>query len=359
MRSKLPEMKKESEPTRAGESARSAAEERAYNSSRQRWLNVLLSMICPGLLWTHKGYAWRGMWVNLFFIAALLAYAVIWVWLKFYPVGPTLWFLGGWFVIALMNAWDASRAPNLREISPRSMELGVFAVATWFGPLLVLAAFVSANIASVVTMRSASMFPTALPGDVMLIDRSALFLAWPRPGDIVLYRLPGENLMRMGRVVGLPGDLISFHDGKLIASRYPVSHGAVEEHFAANFSAATGLDPNEVGARFESLGDVVYTVAGTHETQSANAYEGREWKVGERELFLLNDNRGHIDDSRAFGPISVHSLIGMPIYVMRSVAGDAEMRRLRSGTALQEARSVRALQLEMHQNALPVSKELD
>lgn len=307
----------------------------------------VVSMVCPGILWAHKGYLVRGIFINLLFVAAWVVYAAAWVWWKFYPVYPTLWFAGGWVFLLAMNARDAIAAPSLRSVPPRSMELGAFSIATWFGLLLIFSGFFSANIASVVTMRSASMFPTVLPGDVMLVDRSAMYMAWPRPGDVVLYRVPGESMTRMGRVVGLPGDLISFHDGDLVASRFPVAQGELAEPFASRFSAATGLAPEVVGARFESLGNIVYTVAGTEPNQSTQSFDEREWKIGDRELFILNDNRGHIDDSRAFGPIDVRQLIGMPIYVLRSSAGDRRLRRVRGGTAMQTPRSVWALQQEV------------
>lgn len=313
----------------------------------------LASMLCPGFVWAHKGYVARAFWVNLLFFSVWVAYLGVWIWWKFYPVAPTLWVFGGWIVLLALNAIDAARAPRVRSVAPSSMFLSAFAFVTWFGLLLGLASYATSNVASGVVMRSASMFPTVLPGDVVLVDRGVYYMSGPRAGDVVLYRAPGENLVRMGRIVGLPGDFITFQDGELIASRFEVGQAAVEGAYAQAFTHATGFDPQVVGARFESLGERVYAVAGTEMSASKESFEGEEWLVEERELFLLNDNRGHIDDSRAFGPIPLRNILGMPLYVLSTRAQDPTLRRVRSGTAMQEARSIDALRREAaHHRAL-------
>ena len=242
----------------------------------------LASMLCPGFVWAHKGYLARALWVNLLFFSVWIAYLGVWIWWKFYPVTPTLWVFGGWIVLLGLNAVHPARPPRLRSIAPTSMFLSAFAFVTWFGLLLGLASYATSNVASGVVMRSASMFPTVLPGDVVLVDRGVYYMSGPRAGDVVLYRAPRENLVRMARVVGLPGDFITFQDGELIVSRFEVGHAAVEGAYAQAFAMATGFDPHVVGARFESLGERVYAVAGTEMSASKESFEGAECRVGDR-----------------------------------------------------------------------------
>lgn len=62
-----------------------------------------------------------------------------------------------------------------------------------------------------------SMQPTYRNGQVNCINRLAYLRHEPRRGDIVSVRLsdPGGNpsLMYMKRIIGLPGETVSFHDG--------------------------------------------------------------------------------------------------------------------------------------------------
>lgn len=303
-------------------------------------------MLCPGLLWAHKGYMARAFWVNLLFIAVWVAYLFAWIWWKFHPTVPSAWLFGGWLLLMLFNARDADRAMNLVDVPPSSTFLGVFAITTWFGLILGLASYTTGSVASVVTMRSASMFPTSLPGDVMVVDRSVFYMSRPRIGDVVMYRAPGEHMLRVARIVGLPDDLIRFEHGELIGSRYTVSQGTVDGDYAQAFQRATGMSPDMAGARFEAMGQKVYTVAGTQGTQASESFNGREWHVGPNELFVLNDNRGHIDDSRVFGAIPLRNIVGMPIFVLQSKVKDDALRRARSGSVLQQPRSIDMLRRE-------------
>ena len=62
-----------------------------------------------------------------------------------------------------------------------------------------------------------SMLPTYHTGQVNCINRLAYLRHEPQRGDIVSVRLsdPGGNpsLMYMKRIIGLPGETVSFHDG--------------------------------------------------------------------------------------------------------------------------------------------------
>jgi signal peptidase I len=71
-----------------------------------------------------------------------------------------------------------------------------------------------------------SMEPTYHTGQVNCVNRLAYLRHEPRRGDIVSVRLAGPSIMFMKRVIGLPGETVWFHegrvyiDGKLLAEPY-------------------------------------------------------------------------------------------------------------------------------------------
>jgi signal peptidase I len=58
-----------------------------------------------------------------------------------------------------------------------------------------------------------SMEPTFHNRSINFINRLSYIRSEPRRGDVVGIRLAGEHLMFLKRVVGLPGEAVSFEDG--------------------------------------------------------------------------------------------------------------------------------------------------
>lgn len=84
-----------------------------------------------------------------------------------------------------------------------------------------------------VRVSGASMSPTLMQGEILLIDRLTLFLRSPKRGDLVIFENPatGEELIK--RVVALPGETVDIVNGivyidgrKLDESAYAPTAGA-------------------------------------------------------------------------------------------------------------------------------------
>lgn len=110
----------------------------------------------------------------------------------------------------------------------------------------------------------------------------------PKRGDIIVFvepslgeygRDPSKQLIK--RVVGLPGEKVVIHDGKLIIYN--------SEH-------PEGFEPDKTLPYGEAI------------TQYTSM--DKTWTIGPHEVFAVGDNRGNSLDSRTFGPIDVHNIVG-------------------------------------------------
>src|SRR6218665_2082845 len=80
---------------------------------------------------------------------------------------------------------------------------------------------------------SASMRPTILEGDVVLVNRlaydlkipftdiSLARLGDPQRGDIVTFSSPKDGERLIKRLVGLPGDIVELRDNRLFINQQP------------------------------------------------------------------------------------------------------------------------------------------
>ena len=112
-----------------------------------------------------------------------------------------------------------------------------------------------------------SMAPTLTDGQVVIVNTSAYDSASPKRGDIVLFN---KNLI--ARIVGLPGETISFPDG---------------------VAAVNGIRLNET----------YLAHIGTTATQNTYA-------VPSGSYFVLHDNRAKLGDSRSYGPVARSAIEG-------------------------------------------------
>ena len=150
---------------------------------------------------------------------------------------------------------------------------------------------------------SASMEPTLVEGDRVLVEKVSYLFGEPSRGDVVVFerRLPGltgsdevddesvfsdiRNAFRelfgfptggeqdfIKRVIGVEGDTVEGRDGEILVNGEPIEEDYLPEGY---------------------------------ETEPFLPID-----VPEDEIFVLGDNRANSDDSRNFGPVPVDNVIG-------------------------------------------------
>jgi signal peptidase I len=88
---------------------------------------------------------------------------------------------------------------------------------------IIIAAFVLFGFVLIpIRVTGISMYPTYPDRRINFINRLAYLHHEPQRGDVVGIRLAGEHLMLMKRIIGLPGEIISFSIGVLFINGQPI-----------------------------------------------------------------------------------------------------------------------------------------
>ncbi|MDD3735177.1 MAG: signal peptidase I [Candidatus Pacebacteria bacterium] len=130
-------------------------------------------------------------------------------------------------------------------------------------------------------VSGASMEPTFSSGDYLLVDEISYRFRDPQRGEVVVFKRPNAEIYLIKRVVGLPFEEVEISDNKIIIKNKDFPQGFVlDEPYINqdNFFKGGGNDLKIV--------------------------------LGEKEYFVLGDNRDHSSDSREFGAVKRDRFIG-------------------------------------------------
>ncbi len=182
---------------------------------------------------------------------------------------------------------------------------------------------------------SGSMIPTLLVGDFILvnkftygirlpvINKKIIDVNSPQRGDVMVFRYPEDpSLDYIKRVVGLPGDIVSYQNkqlsinGQKLDSEQQADYLHTERlYYSQQFTEKLG----EVEHRF--LNDVDApafihdpAVFPYRENCTYNA-AGVICKVPEGHYFMMGDNRDNSRDSRAWGFVPEENIVGKAFFV--------------------------------------------
>lgn len=149
--------------------------------------------------------------------------------------------------------------------------------------LLIGLTYTLVNLASVrFFIEGPSMQPSFHNDQYLIVSRLHYLLDTPQRGDIVVFDAPGddeqaENPLLIKRLIGMPGETITFREGQLYIDGQLVNEPYIKE------VCTTGT------------------------------CQDRTWEVGAGQYFLMGDNRNNSRDSRVFGPVTKDRIIGEAI----------------------------------------------
>lgn len=147
-----------------------------------------------------------------------------------------------------------------------------------------------------------SMEPTLHNGD-WIVSANASLAGTVHYGQLVVFRTHFGEL-GTERVAGLPGDRIQVDSGKLIRNGKLVDETYSHQPYRGglgDFPLPSEAFPNEyIGWKhYDAYGD--------------RLKRGKPYVVPEGSIFLLNDNRNNLEDSRIFGPVWDSNVVGRPL----------------------------------------------
>ncbi len=173
---------------------------------------------------------------------------------------------------------------------------------------------------------SASMRPTLLEGDVVLVNRLAydlklpltdivlLPLAEPQRGDVVTLGSPKDGTRLIKRIVGVPGDRVAVRGDVLFingeAATYTDAHTRGET-LAPGFAVDAVRATEQVAGRAHAV-QFLPVLRGRRDVPETTVPTGR--------YFVMGDNRDNSEDSRVIGTVPREKLIGRAHHVL--VAAD-------------------------------------
>ena len=123
------------------------------------------------------------------------------------------------------------------------------------------------------------MEPNFHDHEYLIVDQISYRFGEPTRGDVVVFRAPPQPYdFFIKRLIGLPGETIKIHDGKIFIfnSANPQGEELKESYLSA--------DLKSVGSITEAL--------------------------DQDEYFLMGDNREESMDSRSFGPVKRKAMVG-------------------------------------------------
>ena len=138
-------------------------------------------------------------------------------------------------------------------------------------PALILALTIHLFLAQATIVFGRSMEPSLFERQRLIIDKITYYFRAPDRNDIVVIKRPEMDELLVKRIIGLPGEKVEIRDGYVF-----INGNRLPEPFPH------GQYPQNIPA---------YT-------------------LGPVEYYVLGDNRGNSNDSRAFGPVLREDILG-------------------------------------------------
>ena len=196
-----------------------------------------------------------------------------------------------------------------------------------FFPVLLLVFLLRSFLFEPFRIPSGSLDPTLLMGDFILVNKYDYGVRLPvihkivktgnepQRGDIIVFRYPpNPSVDYIKRVIGVPGDKISYIDKELY-----INGNKIPQTFLASIS--TTDETNEAVTVEEKEEDLMGVKHRIYLDPSRRSQDYKDYEVPKGMYFVMGDNRDDSADSRYWGFVDNKNIIGKAVVVWMSWDG--------------------------------------
>jgi signal peptidase I len=182
---------------------------------------------------------------------------------------------------------------------------------------------------------SGSMIPTLLVGDLILVNKFAygvrlpvvhtkvLDVGDPQRGDVMVFRFPKDTSVDyIKRVVGLPGDTVTYENNRLSVNGAPVPLREVGEFFDSErlvyyrrYSEKLGTVEHNLLTELEKPSFITGVDKFPYRDHCTYGRSGLTCRVPEGHFFVMGDNRENSLDSRFWGFVPERNIVGKAFFI--------------------------------------------
>ena len=210
-----------------------------------------------------------------------------------------------------------------------------------FFPVIALVFFLRSFLYEPFKIPSSSMVPTLLVGDLILvnkftygvrlpiINKKVIELNNPQRGDVMVFKYPRDMSQDyIKRVVGVPGDKITYENKKLTVNGKPIAYTQLDDYLnedSLQYSKQATENLNGVEHRIiatESAPSVNVAQVMDFPNSEACSYrsEGFTCTVPAGNYFMMGDNRDNSLDSRYWGFVPDKNIVGKAFFVWMNLS---------------------------------------
>jgi signal peptidase I len=240
------------------------------------------------------------------------------------------------------NAKLAADGIKTDNTSRHAIEAALLRQPTWieysgsFFPVIALVFFLRSFLYEPFKIPSTSMVPTLLVGDLILVNKYAygvrlpvlnkkiIDVGDPQRGDVMVFKYPKDMTQDyIKRVIGVPGDKITYENKRLWVNDKPVEYTALDDY----------LEDESLEYRqqyIEKLPNVQHRILTIKNRRTIDlatvdnfpnreacvySYEKFTCIVPKGNYFMMGDNRDNSADSRYWGFVPNKNIVGKAFFV--------------------------------------------
>lgn len=216
-----------------------------------------------------------------------------------------------------------------KKRSPTQKPSRVIEYSRSFFPVFFIVLLLRSFLVEPFRIPSGSLEPTLLVGDFLavnkfaygfrlpVIEKKVLSITNPKTGDIAVFRWPPDpSFDYIKRVIGVPGDKISYHNKVLTING--------QEMTRTFLGYTTDESSGRAVAKYnENLNGVIHEIFVRPDVSAVDF----ELEVPEGQYFMMGDNRDDSADSRFWGFVSDEYLRGKAFLIWMSWNGNTDIVR--------------------------------